>query len=213
MSDRPSIQHVLTAVKDVATEWHDLGIYLGLAESMLKLIGSSPDIEGHLRMMVSKWLDYDPEASWDKLANALNIMGKNTIASNIRSKYVGAAATAIAISDRPSTLTLQHILTVVRDVATEWHDLGIYLGLPESMLKLIGSSPDIEGRLRMMVSKWLDYDPEASWDKLANALNIMGMNTIASNIRSKYVGAAATALDVTNTTSDDDSKTRMFKYQ
>jgi hypothetical protein len=45
-------------------------------------------------MMLSKWLDYDPEASWDKLANALNAMGKNTIAANIRSKYVGAAATA-----------------------------------------------------------------------------------------------------------------------
>ena len=41
----------------------------------------------------------------------------------------------------------------------------------------------------------------------------MGKNTIASNIRSKYVGAAATALNVTNTTFDDDSKTRMFKYQ
>ena len=115
------------------------------------------------------------------------------------------------MSDRPSTLRLQHILIAVKDVATEWHDLGIHLGLPESILKLIGSSPDIEGHLRMMVSKWLDYDPEASWDKLANALNIMGMNMIASNIRSKYVGAAATALDVTNTTSDDDSKTRMFK--
>ena len=121
-------------------------------------------------------------------------------------------ATAIAMSDR---LRLQHILTAVKDVATEWHDLGVHLGLPESILKLIGSSPDIEGHLRMMVSKWLDYDPEASWDKLANALNAMEKKTIAANIRSKYyVGAAATVLDVVDTTTDDDdSKTRMFKYQ
>ena len=115
------------------------------------------------------------------------------------------------MSDRPSTLRLQHILIAVTDVATEWHDLGIHLGLPESILKLIGSSPDIEGHLRMMVSKWLDYDSEASWDKLANALNIMGKNTIATNIRSKYVGATTTALDVVDTTTDDDSKTRMFE--
>ena len=114
------------------------------------------------------------------------------------------------MSDRPSTLRLQHILIAVTNVATEWYDLGIHLGLPESILKLIGSSPDIEGHLRMVVSKWLDYDPEASWDKLANALNTMGKNTIAANIRSKYVGATATALDVVDTITDDDSKTRMF---
>ena len=85
----------MIAVKDAITEWHDLGLHLGLPDSDLKLIGSSPDIEGHLRMMLSKWLDYDPQASWDKLANALNIMGKNTIAANIRSKYVRAPATLV----------------------------------------------------------------------------------------------------------------------
>ena len=37
-------------------------------------------------MLLSKWLDYDPEASWDKLDNALETMGKNAIAKNIRSK-------------------------------------------------------------------------------------------------------------------------------
>ena len=93
MSDREDdikfeIKNIVIASKYVIAEWHDLGIHLGLPESILKLIGSSPDIESHLRMMLSKWLDYDPEASWDKLANALNTMGKNTIAANIRSKYV-----------------------------------------------------------------------------------------------------------------------------
>ena len=106
---------------------------------------------------------------------------------------------------------LQHIVIAVKDVATEWHDLGLQLGLPESILKLIGSSPDIEGHLRMMLSKWLDCDPEASWDKLANALNTIGKKTIAANIRSKYVGATATTLDVVDTSVDDDSKIRMFE--
>ena len=52
--------------------------------------------------MVSKWLDYDPEASWDKLANALNTMGKNTIAANIRSKYVGAVSSQTIPEDSPA---------------------------------------------------------------------------------------------------------------
>ena len=96
------IKNIVISLKDVIAEWHDLGIHLGLPESILKLIGSSPDIEGHLRMMVSKWLDYDPEASWDKLANALNAMGKNTIAANIRSKYVGAVSSQTIPEDSPA---------------------------------------------------------------------------------------------------------------
>ena len=93
------------------------------------------------------------------------------------------------MSDRPSDIEfkLQHIVIAVRDVITEWHDLGLQLGLPEYILRPIGSSSDVDDRLRMMLSKWLDYDSEASWDKLANALAIMGKNAIAVEIRSKYV--------------------------
>ena len=64
------------------------------------------------------------------------------------------------------------MIIALKDVIAKWHDLGIHLGLPESILKLIGSSPCRHRGLptvRMMASKWLDYDPEASWDKLANA--------------------------------------------
>ena len=109
------------------------------------------------------------------------------------------------MSDRPSDLKLQYLMIAVKDVITEWHQLGLHLGLPESDLKLIGSNPDIGGHLRMMLSKWLDYDPEASWDKLANALNTMGKNAIATNIRSKYVRAPATPM----TNPSDDDKTSM----
>ena len=108
MSDRPTdlefkLKNIVTAVRDVITEWHQLGLQLDLPESDLKLIGSNPDIEGHLRMMLSKWLDYDPEASWDKLANALNTMGKNAIAANIRSKYVRAVNSQTITGDSPAS--------------------------------------------------------------------------------------------------------------
>ena len=103
MSDRPSdlefkLQHIVIAVKDIITEWYDLGLQLGLPDSSLRLIGSNPDIEGHLRMMLSKWLSYDTQASWEKLANALNTMGKNAVAANIRSKFV-RAATTLSVAD------------------------------------------------------------------------------------------------------------------
>ena len=62
-------------------------------------MGSSQEVEDRLGMMVSKWLDYDTKASWDKLANA---MGKNTIAANIRSKYVGAVSSQTIPEDSPA---------------------------------------------------------------------------------------------------------------
>ena len=115
MSDRPKdlefkFKYIVTAVRDAITEWHQLGLELDLPESDLKLIGSSPDIEGHLRMMLSKWLDYDPEASWDKLANALNAMGKNAIAANIRSKYVRTTTPVADNSKNDKTCTSHSIL-------------------------------------------------------------------------------------------------------
>ena len=104
----------------------------------------------------------------------------------------------------------KNIITALSDVITEWRWLGTQLDLPEHMLKIVGSSQEVEDRLRMMVSKWLDYDPEASWDKLANALNAMGKNTIAANIRSKYVGAVSsqTIPEDSPAPDQDDSKAR-----
>ncbi len=55
---------------------------------------------------------------------------------------------------------IKNIVTALRDVITKWCGLGIQLDLPEHILKLVGSSQYVEDRLRMMVSKWIDYDPE-----------------------------------------------------
>ncbi len=92
---------------------------------------------------------------------------------------------------------LQHIVIAVKDASTKWYDLGLQLGLPDSTLRSIHLDPDTESHLRMMLAKWLSYDPNASWEKLANALTTIGMNTIAANIRVKYMKAATTTATVT----------------
>ena len=94
MSERPNGDLKLPELKDLViavrgvVEWHDLGLQLGLPESTLALIATHPDVEGHLRMMLSKWLQFDPEASWEKLATALSKIGKNAIAANIRQQFM-----------------------------------------------------------------------------------------------------------------------------
>ena len=115
------------------------------------------------------------------------------------------------MSDRQSDLEfkLQHIVIAVKDVVTEWHDLGLQLGLPDPTLRLVGSNPDVDGRLRMMLSKWLDYDTQASWEKLTVALNAMGKNVIAANIRSKFLGVATTFSKADNISHDDTTSRSM----
>ena len=107
---------------------------------------------------------------------------------------------------------IKNIITTLKDVVSEWYDLGIELGLPESILNLIGSSPDVEGRLRMTVFKWLDYDPEASWEKLANALNAMGKNMIAASIRSKYIGAVSSQPIPKDSPAPDQDEAKACKF-
>ena len=86
---KPELKDLLIAVKDIVN-WHDLGLHLDLPESKLASIATHPDIEGHRRMMLSEWLQFDPEASWEKLATALSKIGKNVIAVNVRREYVNS---------------------------------------------------------------------------------------------------------------------------
>ena len=89
MSDikKLELRNVMLAVRDV-TKWHDLGLQLGLADATLALIATYPDIEGHLRMMLAKWLRSDTEASWEKLADALSIIGEKVAAENVRRHFI-----------------------------------------------------------------------------------------------------------------------------
>jgi hypothetical protein len=42
--------------------------------------------------MLSEWLKRDTEASWDKLAGALSVIGENVVAANVRSRFMKAGA-------------------------------------------------------------------------------------------------------------------------
>ena len=72
----------------------------------------------------------------------------------------------------------------------DWHTLGIKVGIPYHVLGEIQINYNAYGTGRQrqeMIRKWLEYDTEASWDKLANALEEMGKHVVATKIWNAYV--------------------------
>ena len=80
---------VILALKDVAgTQWYDLGIQLRLSPSTLDTIASDHQTADDCkRVMLKKWLQSDPEASWEKLATALTLIGHETTSAAIRRNF------------------------------------------------------------------------------------------------------------------------------
>ena len=86
-------------------------------------------------------------------------------------------------------LTLRNIDKILTEVL-DWYTLGIKIGLPHRLLEEIRidySAYGIGRQRQEMITKWLEYDTKASWDKLANALKEMGKHVVANKIWNAYV--------------------------
>ena len=82
---------------------------------------------------------------------------------------------------------LAEILRVLRNghfQTTKWFDLGLDLGLIHTNLKTIENNypRDAERCLRECLAKWLTDDIEATWDKLAIAVDEVGATSVAKYI-------------------------------
>ena len=87
------------------------------------------------------------------------------------------------------SLTQNNIDVMLKSVS-DWQNLGTKLGLPDHLIEEIRMDVNVYGIVRQrqrMITRWLDYDLNASWSKLADALEEMGSNKVAKDIRDKYV--------------------------
>ena len=85
---RPDLKQLLTACKNVS-DWHSLGLHLGLRKSQLRSI----ELEHRHRMRIfltvfDVWLKSSPSASWSDLTTALRAMGEDRIASDTEATYL-----------------------------------------------------------------------------------------------------------------------------
>ena len=79
---------LLEAVDDV-TNWHGLGLRLGLTMTQLRKleIAYRGDTDRLKAEMFDVWLDKSPNATWGDLITALKPMGKNKVVSDIEAVY------------------------------------------------------------------------------------------------------------------------------
>ena len=87
-SNKPTIKQIMKYEEKIAPHWNNLGIQL-LEEKYvhkLKIIkeNNRGDIEKCCTEMLDYWLDVDIKASWDKLIDALECIGQNTLAERIK---------------------------------------------------------------------------------------------------------------------------------
>ena len=91
-SERVSMNEVIPLLKEV-TEWEELGLYLGLSMPAIMEISRRPGVVDIKRTaMMTKLLQSDLEATWDKLAKALLNMDYKVLSSQIRKKYCSSDA-------------------------------------------------------------------------------------------------------------------------
>ena len=75
----------------MVTKWFDLGLNLNLEKHELDKIQVDHAHQGNDRQrleMLDKWLRCTPHATWGDVVRALEQMGENSVAENIRHKYI-----------------------------------------------------------------------------------------------------------------------------
>ena len=84
---------------------------------------------------------------------------------------------------------LKVLLRELRRVANEWEDIGIELDVEEGQLRQINADKggDSKACLREMLRVWLSrVAPPPSWSAMADALDTLGHQDIATHLRSSY---------------------------
>ena len=89
--DKPELKDLLRELLGkVANDWEDIGILLEIKDGQLKYIKSdnAGDSIACLREMLKVWLSrVAPPPSWSAMADALDTLGHEDIATHIRSTY------------------------------------------------------------------------------------------------------------------------------
>ena len=104
----------------------------------------------------------------------------------------------ISLSTAPATPTLKELSNAL-DSVTNWHSLGVKLGLNGHELYAIDKNfhGDNERCKYEMLSSYLQSAKLPTWKAVTDALQLMGEHTVASKIQAKYCSSSTDTRTVT----------------
>ena len=82
--------------------------------------------------------------------------------------------------------TMKELNPYITDMAPSYYNIGLELDVVDSKLKVIQSDPslpDLERKCRKMLEVWLETDISATWKKLCDALQDVGLIVLAEQIK------------------------------
>ena len=104
------------------------------------------------------------------------------------------AIMCVSITDRPTPKQLVFEL----DEVVHWEGFGLALGVPNPKIASIKKSDSQGGVASWKISLfafWLDYDVDASWKKVIDALRVTKNNVLADKLERKYLKSQGMSLN------------------
>lgn len=87
---------------------------------------------------------------------------------------------------------MKELTRYINDMAPHYLDIGLELDITYSRLKVIKNDlalPDIKKKCTEMLAMWLESDTSTTWKRLCEALEEVGQDVLASNIRKMIISA------------------------
>ena len=79
------------------------------------------------------------------------------------------------------------------DVAKCWAELALELDLPSETIDTLDvNHSHIKDKCRHMFNTWLEGSPDACWCEIIEALKMIKMSRLATDIEAKYLGMLST---------------------
>ena len=86
------------------------------------------------------------------------------------------------------TLTTDNLMEVVKGVEDHWELLGLWLGVPRSKRKEIRTLyHSDQHRMQALADHYTTHHPTRSWNRVATALQGVGLRKQADEVTTKYV--------------------------
>ena len=93
----------------------------------------------------------------------------------------------------PAKPTLLELIDALSEIAANWYDLGMRLGVPIATLDAIRETNKhvVGDCLREMLKWWMGKHPERGWSDIIHTLREMNRNDVADEVQTRYTEPSA----------------------